>query len=123
LGGTFQIGYLKKGLNPPSVTSLLFSPPYMMLALKTGIITSIIALAVSLPSMPRQFAYIGWSMTRRTSLICWYCQMQEGIAVGRSFAMLKNYNIDGNKEMTAIGTMNILGSFTSCYLTTGTIPF
>jgi MFS superfamily sulfate permease-like transporter len=48
--------------------------------------------------------------------------MQEGIAVGRSFAMLKNYNIDGNKEMIAIGTMNILGSFTSCYLTTGTIP-
>ncbi|MCI02095.1 sulfate transporter 3.1-like, partial [Trifolium medium] len=45
----------------------------------------------------------------------------EGIAVGRSFAMYKNYNIDGNKEMIAIGTMNIVGSFTSCYLTTG--PF
>jgi hypothetical protein len=39
-----------------------------MLALKTGIITSVIALAVSLPSMPRQFAYIGWSMTRRTCI-------------------------------------------------------
>ena len=37
--------------------------------------------------------------------------------------MFKNYNIDGNKEMIAIGTMNILGSFTSCYLTTGTSPF
>jgi sulfate transporter 3 len=45
--------------------------------------------------------------------------VQEGIAVGRSFAMYKNYNIDGNKEMIAIGTMNIVGSFTSCYLTTG----
>ncbi|XP_062209958.1 sulfate transporter 3.1-like [Phragmites australis] len=88
--GIQVIGYLKKGLNPPSVTSLEFSPPYMMLALKTGIITGVIALA-------------------------------EGIAVGRSFAMFKNYNIDGNKEMIAIGTMNILGSFTSCYLTTG--PF
>ncbi|XP_066400130.1 sulfate transporter 3.1-like [Miscanthus floridulus] len=88
--GIQVIGYLKKGLNPPSVTSLQFSPPYMMLALKTGIITGVIALA-------------------------------EGIAVGRSFAMFKNYNIDGNKEMIAIGTMNILGSFTSCYLTTG--PF
>nr|CAB3501951.1 unnamed protein product [Digitaria exilis] len=88
--GIQVIGYLKKGLNPPSVTSLQFSPPYMMLALKTGIITGIIALA-------------------------------EGIAVGRSFAMYKNYNIDGNKEMIAIGTMNIVGSFTSCYLTTG--PF
>lgn len=45
--------------------------------------------------------------------------VQEGIAVGRSFAMYKNYNIDGNKEMIAMGTMNIVGSFTSCYITTG----
>lgn len=45
---------------------------------------------------------------------------QEGIAVGRSFAMFKNYHIDGNKEMIAFGTMNIVGSLTSCYLTTGT---
>ncbi|KAJ6998444.1 sulfate transporter 3.1-like [Populus alba x Populus x berolinensis] len=45
----------------------------------------------------------------------------EGIAVGRSFAMFKNYHIDGNKEMIAFGTMNIVGSCTSCYLTTG--PF
>lgn len=46
-------------------------------------------------------------------------QLQEGIAVGRSFAMFKNYNIDGNKEMIAFGMMNIVGSCTSCYLTTG----
>lgn len=45
--------------------------------------------------------------------------VQEGIAVGRSFAMFKNYHIDGNKEMIAFGTMNIVGSLTSCYLTTG----
>ncbi|KAJ3673596.1 hypothetical protein LUZ60_005588 [Juncus effusus] len=88
--GIQVIGYLKKGLNPISVTSLEFSPPYLMVALKTGIITGIIALA-------------------------------EGIAVGRSFAMFKNYHIDGNKEMIAFGMMNIAGSFTSCYLTTG--PF
>jgi sulfate transporter 3 len=88
--GIQVIGYLKKGLNPPSATSLNFSSPYMMLALKTGIITGVIALA-------------------------------EGIAVGRSFAMFKNYHIDGNKEMIAFGTMNIVGSLTSCYLTTG--PF
>ncbi|KAG6384705.1 hypothetical protein SASPL_153522 [Salvia splendens] len=42
----------------------------------------------------------------------------EGMAVGRSFAMFKNYHIDGNKEMIAFGMMNIVGSFTSCYLTT-----
>lgn len=35
--------------------------------------------------------------------------------------MFKNYNIDGNKEMIAFGMMNIVGSCTSSYLTTG--PF
>nr|KJB06925.1 hypothetical protein B456_001G004100 [Gossypium raimondii] len=45
----------------------------------------------------------------------------EGIAIGRSFAIIKNEQIDGNKEMIAYGFMNIIGSLTSCYLTTG--PF
>ncbi|GLU07587.1 hypothetical protein SLE2022_245410 [Rubroshorea leprosula] len=88
--GVQVIGQLKKGLNPPSAGDLVFVSPYMMTAIKTGMITGIIALA-------------------------------EGIAVGRSFAMFKNYHIDGNKEMIAIGMMNIAGSCTSCYLTTG--PF
>ncbi|XP_048231181.1 sulfate transporter 3.1-like [Ricinus communis] len=88
--GVPVIGNLKKGLNPPSFGDLVFVSPYLTTALKTGIITGVIALA-------------------------------EGIAVGRSFAMFKNYHIDGNKEMIAIGTMNIVGSCTSCYLTTG--PF
>ncbi|KAL2463778.1 Sulfate transporter 3.1 [Forsythia ovata] len=88
--GVEIIGVLKKGLNPPSVSDLAFRSPHIMTAIKTGIITSVIALA-------------------------------EGIAVGRSFAILKNYQIDGNKEMIAFGMMNIAGSCTSCYLTTG--PF
>lgn len=88
--GVEVIGNLKKGLNPLSIEDLTFGSPYLMIALKTGIITGVIALA-------------------------------EGIAVGRSFAMFKNYHIDGNKEMIAFGMMNIAGSFTSCYLTTG--PF
>ncbi|XP_020258988.1 sulfate transporter 3.1-like isoform X1 [Asparagus officinalis] len=86
--GVYVIGYLKKGLNPPSLTSLILSPPHMMIAMRIGIVTGIIALA-------------------------------EGIAVGRSFAMIKNYQIDGNKEMIAFGMMNVAGSLTSCYLTTG----
>lgn len=45
--------------------------------------------------------------------------MQEGIAIGRSFAIMKNQQVDGNKEMIAFGFMNIVGSLTSCYLTTG----
>ena len=47
--------------------------------------------------------------------------LQEGIAIGRSFAMKRNEQTDGNKEMIAFGLMNLVGSFTSCYLTTG--PF
>ncbi|GMP90938.1 hypothetical protein CsSME_00041852 [Camellia sinensis var. sinensis] len=57
----------------------------------------------------------------KTGIITGVIALAEGIAVGRSFAMYKNYQIDGNKEMIAFGMMNIAGSFTSCYLTTG--PF
>ncbi|OIW04883.1 hypothetical protein TanjilG_23999 [Lupinus angustifolius] len=39
---------------------------------------------------------------------------KEGIAVGRTFAGLENYQVDGNKEMIAIGLMNIAGSCSSC---------
>ncbi|XP_022953300.1 sulfate transporter 3.1-like isoform X1 [Cucurbita moschata] len=88
--GVEVIGELKKGLNPVSITDLVLVSPYLSTAIKTGIITGVIALA-------------------------------EGIAAGRSFAMFKHYNIDGNKEMVAIGTMNMVGSCFSCYLTTG--PF
>nr|XP_029154282.1 probable sulfate transporter 3.5 isoform X4 [Arachis hypogaea] len=45
----------------------------------------------------------------------------EGIAIGRSFAVTANTPHDGNKEMVAFGLMNLCGSFTSCYLTSG--PF
>ncbi|KAH7511891.1 hypothetical protein FEM48_Zijuj12G0031100 [Ziziphus jujuba var. spinosa] len=39
--------------------------------------------------------------------------LAEGIAIGRSFAIMKNEQVDGNKEMIAFGLMNIIGSFTS----------
>ncbi|XP_039117467.1 probable sulfate transporter 3.5 [Dioscorea cayenensis subsp. rotundata] len=50
-----------------------------------------------------------------------FIALAEGIAVGRSLALMKNHHVDGNKEMIAFGLMNIAGSFTSCYLTTA--PF
>ncbi|KAK1390565.1 Sulfate_transp domain-containing protein/STAS domain-containing protein/Sulfate_tra_GLY domain-containing protein [Heracleum sosnowskyi] len=56
----------------------------------------------------------------KTGIITGIIVLAEGIAVGRSFALFKNYHIDGNKEMIAFGVMNIAGSFTSCYLTSGT---
>eukprot|EP00252_Welwitschia_mirabilis_P017946 TRINITY_DN40074_c0_g1_i1.p1 TRINITY_DN40074_c0_g1~~TRINITY_DN40074_c0_g1_i1.p1 ORF type:complete len:694 (+),score=89.73 TRINITY_DN40074_c0_g1_i1:96-2084(+) len=55
----------------------------------------------------------------KTGIISGILTLAEGIAVGRSFALIKNYQIDGNKEMIAIGTMNIIGSCTSCYVTSG----
>ncbi|KAL8139431.1 hypothetical protein V2J09_005452 [Rumex salicifolius] len=82
------IGYLPKGLNPPSINMLYFHGPYLALAVKTGLITGILSLT-------------------------------EGIAVGRTFATLENYQVDGNKEMVTIGIMNWVGSFSSCYVTTG----
>ncbi|XP_074280983.1 putative sulfate transporter 3.5 [Silene latifolia] len=57
----------------------------------------------------------------KAGLITAILALAEGIAIGRSFAIMKNEQTDGNKEMIAFGLMNIVGSFTSCYLTTG--PF
>lgn len=82
------IGKLPKGVNPPSANMLFFSGTYLILVIKTGIITGILSLT-------------------------------EGVAVGRTFATLKNYQVDGNKEMMAIGIMNMSGSCSSCYVTTG----
>ncbi|PWA87397.1 SLC26A/SulP transporter [Artemisia annua] len=55
----------------------------------------------------------------KTGLITGIISLTEGIAVGRTFAAIKNYQVDGNKEMIAIGVMNVVGSTTSCYITTG----
>ncbi|KAJ4709730.1 Sulfate transporter 3.3 like [Melia azedarach] len=58
-------------------------------------------------------------LVMKTGLITGIISLTEGIAVGRTFAALKNYQVDGNKEMIAIGLMNMVGSSTSCYITTG----
>ena len=42
----FQIGELKRGINPSSVTDLNLDSKYLPVAIKTGIVTGIIALAV-----------------------------------------------------------------------------
>ncbi|TMW88451.1 hypothetical protein EJD97_018553 [Solanum chilense] len=57
----------------------------------------------------------------KAAIITAMIAIAEGIAIGRSFAIMNNDQIDGNKEMVAIGLMNIVGSLTSCYLSTG--PF
>ncbi|KAL3501883.1 hypothetical protein ACH5RR_036332 [Cinchona calisaya] len=65
------------------------------------------------------FRGIHLGLVFKTGLVTGIISLTEGIAVGRTFAALKNYQVDGNKEMIAIGLMNIVGSSTSCYVTTG----
>lgn len=57
----------------------------------------------------------------QAALITGVLSLAEGIAIGRSFSVTDNTPHDGNKEMVAFGLMNLFGSFTSCYLTSG--PF
>ncbi|XP_021741553.1 probable sulfate transporter 3.4 [Chenopodium quinoa] len=59
------------------------------------------------------------ALVAKTGLITGILSLTEGIAVGRTFASLENYQVDGNKEMMAIGIMNVVGSCSSCYVTTG----
>ncbi|KAK9111095.1 hypothetical protein Scep_018614 [Stephania cephalantha] len=49
----------------------------------------------------------------RVGLIIAGVALTEAIAVGRSFASIRGYHLDGNKEMVAMGFMNMAGSLTS----------
>lgn len=55
----------------------------------------------------------------KIGLVAGIVALTEAIAVGRSFASVKGYHLDGNKEMVAIGAMNVAGSLSSCYVATG----
>ncbi|XP_052157675.1 probable sulfate transporter 3.4 [Oryza glaberrima] len=62
-------------------------------------------------------SYVGLALN--TGIMTGILSLTEGIAVGRTFASINNYQVDGNKEMMAIGVMNMAGSCASCYVTTG----
>ncbi|XP_057794620.1 sulfate transporter 1.3 [Salvia miltiorrhiza] len=55
----------------------------------------------------------------RIGIVAGMVALTEAVAIGRTFAAMKDYQIDGNKEMVALGAMNIAGSMTSCYVATG----
>eukprot|EP00897_Mesotaenium_endlicherianum_P008405 jgi/Mesen1/7593/ME000395S06749 len=55
----------------------------------------------------------------KVGLIAGLVALTESVAIARTFAALKGYHIDGNKEMIALGSMNLCGSITSCYVATG----
>ena len=121
---TTQVGDLKKGINPLSISQLTFTDKHVNTAVKAGFLSGILALAVRtcfFSSLSHGILFIWMSFLRHGKCFSPACVdgSQEGIAVGRSLALIKNEQIDGNKEMVAFGIMNIAGSFTSCYLTTG----
>ncbi|XP_054822215.1 sulfate transporter 2.1-like isoform X3 [Prosopis cineraria] len=55
----------------------------------------------------------------KIGLVAAVVALTESVSVGRSFASMRGYHLDGNKEMVSIGFMNIIGSFTSCYVAAG----
>lgn len=99
---------------------LYFSGSYLAVAIKTGIITGILSLTVSGFTDKRN--YYPTNLIEGSNWFGVLYVFQEGIAVGRTFAGLRNYQVDGNKEMMAIGFMNMAGSCSSCYVTTGEYP-
>ncbi|XP_057442586.1 sulfate transporter 1.3 [Lotus japonicus] len=55
----------------------------------------------------------------RIGIVAGMIALTEATAIGRTFASMKDYQLDGNKEMVALGAMNVVGSMTSCYVATG----
>lgn len=104
------------GLNPSSAKQIQLNGPYTTECAKIAIICAIIALTVISTHDPAGVASSNADLTDRTSL---HCLFQEAIAVGRSFASIRGYKLDGNKEMIAMGFSNVAGSLSSCYVATG----
>ncbi|XP_062027200.1 sulfate transporter 1.3-like [Rosa rugosa] len=73
------------------------------------------------PSSVKQIFFTGDYVAKgfKIGVVAGMIALTEAIAIGRTFAGMKDYQLDGNKEMVAMGTMNIFGSFTSCYVATG----
>ncbi|MCD7465592.1 Solute carrier 26 [Datura stramonium] len=73
------------------------------------------------PPSVREIYFSGEYLTKgfRIGAIAGLIALTEAVAIGRTFAAMKDYQLDGNREMVALGTMNIVGSMTSCYVATG----
>ncbi|KAK7247452.1 hypothetical protein RIF29_42335 [Crotalaria pallida] len=89
--GVNIVKHIKGGLNPISINEIELNSPHVGALAKIGLVVAAVALTESV------------------------------VVVGRSFASMKGYHLDGNKEMMSLGFMNIIGCFTSCYVATGQI--
>ncbi|PIA48054.1 hypothetical protein AQUCO_01400563v1 [Aquilegia coerulea] len=73
------------------------------------------------PSSVNQIYFTGDYLMKgfKIGVVAGMVALTEAVAIGRTFAAKKDYQLDGNKEMVALGTMNVIGSMTSCYVATG----
>lgn len=73
------------------------------------------------PSSVNQIYFSGEYLVKgfKIGIVAGMIALTEAIAIGRTFASMKDYTLDGNKEMVALGAMNVVGSMTSCYVATG----
>ncbi|KAL2894353.1 Sulfate transporter 1.3 [Bienertia sinuspersici] len=73
------------------------------------------------PSSAHQLYLTGDNLLRgfKIGAVAGMIALTEATAIGRTFAAMKDYQLDGNKEMVALGAMNVVGSMTSCYVATG----
>jgi len=113
----FQVRHVKQGVNPASANEIFFSGKYLGAGIRIGVIAGMVALTVSIfqfPTLDKQNSFSFHTLAAK------FLKFQEAVAIGRTFAAMKDYALDGNKEMIAMGAMNIAGSLTSCYVATGT---
>ncbi|XVF39477.1 hypothetical protein PTKIN_Ptkin01aG0037800 [Pterospermum kingtungense] len=73
------------------------------------------------PSSVNQIYFSGEYLLKglKIGVVAGMIALTEAVAIGRTFASMKDYQLDGNKEMVALGAMNVVGSMTSCYVATG----
>ncbi|PKA49084.1 Sulfate transporter 1.3 [Apostasia shenzhenica] len=73
------------------------------------------------PSSVHQIFFSGPNLVKgiKIGVVSGMIALTEAVAIGRTFAAVKDYDLDGNKEMVALGTMNMVGSMASCYIATG----
>uniref|UniRef100_A0A5B7A2L8 Putative sulfate transporter 1.2-like n=1 Tax=Davidia involucrata TaxID=16924 RepID=A0A5B7A2L8_DAVIN len=94
---------------------------YITHAEKQGVqIVNHIEKGINPPSLDKIYFSGGYLVKGfRIGVVAGMIALTEAAAIGRTFAAMKDYQLDGNKEMVALGTMNIVGSMTSCYVATG----
>ncbi|CAI6006010.1 unnamed protein product [Closterium sp. NIES-64] len=131
-----KVFYYLNALGP--LTSILISTIIVAAAGLTdkGIPTVSPVLAVLVPLGPRigkistglhgasSISYLNFSRENvadvaTVGFIACLVSLAESVGIARTFASLYGYHLDGNKEMVAFGSMNLVGSFTSCYVATG----